>query len=212
MKLFLDTGDIEEIKAGYDLGIIDGVTVNPLMLNKKWGGKTKTFINEFSKFKKSDPLIVSLSSSDPEDMLREAEELKSYYNNIIIKLCMIEEDLHVLKDLKKKDIKTHISLIFSLNQAFIAAKSGASLISPFLGRSDDMGGDGAILLEDIIKMIEQYEFKTEVMAASLRNPRHAAQAIMMGTPIITLPLKVIKKMLYHPATEAGEKEFKNALK
>jgi len=212
MKLFLDTGDIEEIKAGYDLGIIDGVTVNPLMLSKQWGGKTKSFINEFSKFKKSDPLIVSLSSSDPENMLMEAEELKNYYNNIIIKLCMIEEHLHVLNDLKKKNIQTHISLIFSLNQAFIAAKSGASLISPFLGRSDDMGGDGAILLEDIIKMIDQYKFKTEVMAASLRNPRHAAQAIMLGAPVITLPLKVIKKMLHHPATEVGEEEFKNALK
>jgi len=212
MKLFLDTGDIEEIKVGYDMGIIDGVTVNPLMLSKQWGGDTKNFINEFSKFKKSDPLIVSLSSSDTEDMLKEAEELKNSYNNVIIKLYMIEEHIRLLKDFKKRNIETHISLIFSLNQAFIAAKSGASLVSPFLGRSDDIGGDGAILLKDIIKMIEQYGFKTEVMAASLRNPRHASQAIMLGTPIITLPLGVIKKMLYHPGTEVGENEFKRALK
>ena len=145
-------------------------------------------------------------------MIKEAEELKKSYDNVIVKLYMIEEHLRIVSKLEEKDIRTHISLIFSVNQAFIAAKTGVSLLSPFLGRSDDMAGNGAILLRDILKMIEQYQFNTKVMAASLRSPYNAAQAILLGTPIITLPLSVVKKMLYHPATEVGVEEFKNAHK
>ena len=209
MKLFLDSGDIEEIKSAYTWGGLDGVTSNPKLIAKNCPGGNKEFLHELKKMGKKHPVIITLSTHEQEEMLQEARELAELYPEIIIKLYMTEHDLELMQDLKAAGIRVHVSLIYSLNQAFLAAKAGADVISPFVGRSDDFGGDGIGLLEDVIHMVERYSFSSSVMAASLRTPFHVSEAIRLGSDIITLPYSILLKMFRHPATNEGIADFKS---
>jgi len=207
MKLFLDSGDIQEIRAAYAWGGLDGVTSNPKLITKNCEGGNEEFLKELKGLGKNHPVIITLSSNEKENMLEEAARLSSLYPNIIIKLYMTEQDLTIMQEFKARGIKTHISLIYSLNQAFLAAKAGADVISPFIGRSDDFGGNGIELLGDVIDMVKNYGFDSSVMAASLRTPFHVSEALRLGSDIITLPYAILSKMFLHPATKEGIQDF-----
>jgi transaldolase len=212
MKLFLDSGDLEEIKKAYRYGVIDGVTSNPKLIKANWKGGNREFLDALIKLGRKDPVIVTLDSHDPDRMIKEAQEIADLYPNVVIKLYMTKHDLMMVRELRKKDIAAHVALIYSVNQAFLAAKAGASIISPFLGRADDFGCDGIQHLKDVIDMVTQYGFDTEVMAASIRHPYHVRAALLCGTPIVTLPISVLDKMFLHPATAEGVNDFMNASK
>jgi len=207
MKLFLDSGDIKEIKSAYAWGGLDGITSNPKLINQNWKGGNREFLSELKNFGKNYPVIITLSSHESEKMIEESKQLLDIYPEIIIKLYMTEKDLELVQEFKRMGIKTHISLIYSLNQAFLAAKAGADVISPFVGRTDDFGGDGISLLRDVIEMVKRYNFNCNVMAASLRTPFHVREAIKLGSDIITLPYLVLCKMFLHPATYEGIEDF-----
>jgi transaldolase len=210
MKLFLDSGDIEEIKKAYGLGVIDGVTSNPKLIAANWNGNNGEFLDALDKLGRKDPVIVTLSSHERDSMIREAQELCALHPKTVIKLYMTEQHLSLIGELKGRGIPCHVSLVYSVNQAFLAAKAGAAIISPFLGRADDFGDDGVRLLTETIDMIRGYGFDTEVMAASIRHPHHAREAIRCGAPIITMPFAVLEKMYRHPATEEGVRGFLDA--
>ena len=210
MKLFLDSGDIEEIKKAYGLGVIDGVTSNPKLIAENWNGNNRGFLAALEKLGRKDPVIVTLSSHEHDSMITEAQELFTRHPNIVIKLFMTSEDLSIIGELKGHGIPCHVSLIYSVNQAFLAAKAGAAIISPFLGRADDFGDDGVRLLAETIDMIRGYGFDTEVMAASIRHTYHAREAIRCGAGIITMPFSVLERMYRHPATEDGVRGFLDA--
>jgi transaldolase len=210
MKLFLDSGDIDEIKEAFSWGGLDGVTSNPKLIASNWNGDNLAFLKALSILQRQQPVIVTLSSHERKEMKKEAREIHKVYPNVIVKLYMTREDLEFMQELKELDIKVHISLIYSVNQAFLAAKAGADVISPFMGRTDDFGGDSAALLDQIVGMIHNYGFGSEVMAASIRTPFHATAALLSGADIITLPFSVLMKMFCHPATEAGIADFAKA--
>ena len=210
MKLFLDSGDVEEIKKAYALGVLDGVTSNPTLIKANWKGGNREFLAAIAALGRKDPVIVTLENHDPDKMVKEAREIASSYPQVIIKLYMTKDDISIIGELKKHDISCHVSLVYSVNQAFLAAKAGAAIISPFIGRADDFGCDGLQDLKDIMRMIYQYGFDTEVMAASIRHPYHVREAVLCGTPIITLPFAVLEKMFRHPATDEGVRGFLKA--
>jgi transaldolase len=207
MKLFLDSGDLDEIQEAYRWGVIDGITSNPKLIQANWKGGNREFLKAIGKLGRKDTVIVTLESHDPDRLVREAKEIAAVYPDVVIKLYMTKDDLAIIKELKKCNIAAHVSLIYSVNQAFLAAKAGAAIVSPFIGRADDFGCDGIQHLKDILRMVTQYGFDTEVMAASIRHPYHVREAILCGTPIVTLPFPVLEKMFHHPATDVGVKDF-----
>ncbi len=206
MKIFIDTADINEIREANKIGIIDGVTTNPSLVAKtgrKFEEVVQDIINEVD-----GPISVEVISTDSEGMIAEAEKLAKIHKNITIKIPMTAEGLKAVKILsKKKGIKTNVTLVFSPIQALLAAKAGATFVSPFVGRLDDISQDGFELVEQIVEIYNNYDFPTEVIAASIRNPVHVIRAALCGCHIATIPFSTIMQLIKHPLTDAGIKKF-----
>ncbi len=205
MQIFIDTANIEEIKAASDLGIIAGVTTNPSLIALE-GRDFHQVIKEITAIVDG-PISAEVVSTEAQAMLAEAVELAAIHPNIVIKIPMTGEGLKAVKVLTAKGIKTNVTLVFSPNQALLAALAGATYVSPFVGRLDDIGHDGMQVVADIIPIFAQHGFKTQIIAASIRHPLHAFRAALLGADIATIPYKVILQMLKHPLTDAGLAKF-----
>ncbi|MCF7861957.1 fructose-6-phosphate aldolase [Candidatus Woesearchaeota archaeon] len=205
MKIFLDTANIEDIKKANSWGIIDGVTTNPSLIAKE-GKDFKEVVEEICSIVDG-PISAEVISEDAEGMIKEARELVKIHKNIVIKIPMTSEGIKAVKTLTAEDIKTNVTLIFSANQALLAAKAGASYVSPFVGRLDDQGEDGMQLIEEIMQIFSMYDVATEVIVASIRSPLHAKLSAMLGADISTIPMSVLQKMFNHTQTDLGIKKF-----
>ena len=205
MKIFIDTAIISEIKEVNELGIIDGVTTNPTLIARS-GRKFEEVIKEITEIIDG-PISAEVISLEAEGMVEEALELVKIHDNIVIKIPMTSEGLKAVKVLTSKGIKTNVTLIFSTNQALLAAKAGATYVSPFLGRVDDTSFYGMDLIEDMMQIFEIYGIKTEVIAASVRHPLHVLEAAKAGADIATIPYKVLQQMIKHPLTDLGVQSF-----
>lgn len=205
MKFFIDTANIDEIKRANELGMVDGVTTNPSLVSKE-GREFKGLIREICAIVDG-PVSAEVVSADAEGMIGEAKELAGLAKNIVVKIPMIEEGLKAVKILAQEGIQTNVTLCFSPVQALMAAKAGASYISPFVGRLDDISHTGMELVEQIITIYDNYGFETEVIVASIRNPLHVVDAAIMGADIATIPYKVITQLIRHPLTEIGLDKF-----
>jgi transaldolase len=205
MKIFIDSGDIAEIKEAQSMGVIDGVTTNPSLLSKA-GKPTRVVIAEICEVVDG-PISAEVVAIDKDGILREGRELAKIHKNVVVKVPLIEEGLKAVRIFAQEGIRTNVTLCFSAAQALLAAKAGASYISPFVGRIDDTAGDGMDLIAQICTIYKNYDFKTEVLTASVRHPVHFVQAAMIGAHVATLPLKVIKQLTKHPLTDIGLKQF-----
>jgi transaldolase len=205
MKIFIDSGDIGEIREAQSMGVIDGVTTNPSLLAK--GGKpTKAAIAQICEIVDG-PISAEVIATDKDGILREGRELASIHRNVVVKVPLIEEGLKAVRIFAQEGTRTNVTLCFSASQALLAAKAGATYVSPFVGRIDDIAGDGMDLIEQIVTIYKNYGFPTEVLTASVRHPVHFVQAAMIGAHVATLPLKVIKQLLKHPLTDIGLAQF-----
>ena len=205
MKIFLDTANIDEIKEGASWGIVDGVTTNPSLIARE-GRDFKEVVKEICEIVEG-PISAEVISEDSEGMIAEAKELVKIHKNIVIKIPMTVEGLKAVSVLSKENIKTNVTLIFSANQALLAAKAGASYVSPFLGRVDDIGSEGMELVRSIVEIFDIYGFDTQVIAASVRHPLHVTDAALAGSHIATIPMKVLQQMVKHPLTDKGIESF-----
>lgn len=205
MKFFIDTANVDQIKRAKDLGVLDGVTTNPTLVSKE-NKDFKTLIKEISNITNK-PVSVEVISTDTDGMVTEARKLAKIAPNFVIKIPITENGLKAVNILSKEEIQTNVTLIFSVNQALLAAKTGATYVSPFIGRLDDTGHEGMQIIRDIIQIFKNYEFKTQVIVASIRNPIHVIEAAKAGAHIATLPPEVISKMIGHPLTDIGIKRF-----
>ena len=205
MKLFIDTANIDEIKEVSSWGVLSGVTTNPSLIAKE-GRDFKTVVKEITDIVDG-PISAEVVSEDHEGMLVEARDLVKIHKNIIIKVPMTKEGLKAVTILNKEGIKTNVTLIFSANQALLAARSGASFVSPFLGRVDDIGSEGIDLVADIADIFSIFGIETEIISASIRHPIHVLQSAKAGADIATIPYKVFNQMLKHPLTDSGIKQF-----
>ena len=205
MRLFIDTANIEEIKEANELGVICGVTTNPSLIAKE-GRDFIEVVKEISTIVDG-PISAEVISLDHKGMVEEADKLSKIHKNIVIKLPMTLEGLKATKILSQKGIKTNVTLIFSATQALLAARAGATYVSPFVGRLDDIGQDGLSLIEEIVDIFNVNAIETEIIVASVRNPIHVAQAARMGADIATVPYKVITQMTKHPLTDKGIENF-----
>ena len=205
MKIFIDTANIEEIREANDWGVIDGVTTNPSLVAKE-GREFRELIQEIINIVDG-PISVEAISTNAEGMVKEAVELSEWSQNVVVKIPMIPEGLKAVKVLSAKEIKTNVTLTFSVNQALLAAKAGASYVSPFIGRLDDIGHEGMQIVRDIVEVLNIYNFKTEVIVASIRHPLHVIDAAKTGAHVATVPFNVIEKMFKHPLTDIGLERF-----
>ena len=205
MKIFIDSGDIAEIKEAQSMGVIDGVTTNPSLLSKA-GKPTKVAIAEICEVVDG-PISAEVVAVDKDGILREGRELAKIHKNVVVKVPLIDEGLKAVRVFAAEGIKTNVTLCFSASQALLAAKAGATYISPFVGRVDDISGDGMDLIGQICTIYKNYDFATEVLTASVRHPVHFVQAALIGAHVATLPLKVIKQLTRHPLTDLGLKQF-----
>lgn len=205
MKLFVDTANTEEIRKANDLGVICGVTTNPSLIARE-GLEFKSVITEITSIVDG-PISAEVISLEAPKMVEEAVELSKIHKNIVIKLPMTEEGLKATKQLTEKGIHTNVTLIFSAAQALLAAKAGATYVSPFIGRLDDIGMDGMALVKDIADIFKLHDIKTEIIAASIRGPLHVVEAAKAGAHIATVPYKVIVQMTKHPLTDNGIERF-----
>lgn len=205
MKIFIDSGDIAEIKEAQAMGAIDGVTTNPSLLAKA-GKPTRQVIAEICEIVDG-PISAEVVGTTRDDILREGRELAKIHKNVVVKVPLIEEGLKATKIFTEEGIRTNVTLCFSASQALLAAKAGATYISPFVGRIDDTSGDGMDLIQQIVTIYRNYGFKTQVLTASVRHPVHFVQAAMIGADVATLPLKVIKQLVKHPLTDLGLAQF-----
>ncbi|SNS63477.1 transaldolase [Anaerovirgula multivorans] len=214
MKLFIDTANIDEIKEIASWGILEGVTTNPSLIAKE-GRVFKEVIKEITEIVDG-PISAEVVSLKAEEMVQEAEELVKIHENIVIKVPMTDEGLKAVKIFSSKGIKTNVTLVFSSNQALMAAKAGATFVSPFLGRLDDIGHRGIDLVKEIVEIFDFYSIETEVIAASIRHSMHVVEAAKVGSHIATIPYGVFKQMLKHPLTDSGIerflKDWENAVK
>lgn len=206
MKLFLDTADIDEIRQAARWGILDGVTTNP-SLYAKVGGSYDEILAEVCRITPG-PVSAEVIADDVEGMLREGRHFAKIAPNIVVKVAMSENGLEAISRFADEGIKTNCTLIFSANQGLLAAKAGASLLSPFVGRLDDINQDGMTCVRELVEIVEIHEMAAEVLAASIRNPLHVTQAALAGSHIATVPFKIIQMMVHHPLTDAGILRFK----
>ena len=204
MKFFLDTGNVEEIRAATELGILDGVTTNPTLMAKE-GKPFRDALLEMCELVE----IVNgeVVATEAERMIVEGREIAALHPNIVVKLPMLPESFKVMKVLHAEGIRTNVTLVFSAAQALLAAKAGAYFVSPFLGRVDDIANDGMQVLRDILEVYRPYNFQTQVLAASLRHPMHAVEAAKLGAHIATMPFKVFQQLFKHPLTDRGLQGF-----
>jgi len=205
MKFYIDTANVEEIREAYEMGILSGVTTNPSLVAKEGRNFIET-LKEIADIVDA-PISAEVVSTQAQEMVAEAEPLAAMSKNIVIKIPMSGEGLKAVKMLSKKKIRTNVTLIFSANQALMAARAGASYVSPFIGRLDDIGYDGLQLIRDIAEIFELHRIETEIIAASIRHPIHVTEAARAGAHIATIPYHVIRQMLHHPLTEQGIARF-----
>ena len=205
MKIFIDTANLEQIEEVDSWGILDGVTTNPSLAAKE-KGDFKTLVRKICETV-GGPVSVEAMSTKAEEIYKEGKELAKIHTNIVIKVPMTEEGLKATRMLTKDGIKVNMTLIFSANQALLAAKAGASYVSPFIGRLDDIGQDGMDLVAEIMDIFDNYDLGTEIIVASVRHPIHVTQAARMGADIATIPYDVLKKMFKHPLTDIGIERF-----
>jgi transaldolase len=206
MKLFLDTADIEEIRTAARWGVLDGVTTNP-SLYAKVGGSYEEILQEICRITPG-PVSAEVISDDVDGMLKEGRAFAKLAPNIVVKVAMSENGLEAISRFADEGIKTNCTLIFSANQGLLAAKAGASLLSPFVGRLDDINQDGMEVIRELVGIVEMHDLDTEVLAASIRHPRHITDAALAGCHIATLPFKVLQQMVHHPLTDKGIVTFK----
>jgi len=205
MKIFLDTANLEAIKLYNDMGLVDGITTNPSLLSKAKGNPAE-IMHEIVRVVKG-PVSLEVIATKTEEILEEAHNLKKYGQNVIVKIPMIPDGMKAVKKLKQEGIETNVTLVFSASQAILAAKAGASYVSPFIGRLDDIGNEGMIIIKDIVQIFRNYEFRTQVLVASIRHPVHVIEAGKVGADVVTLPPDLLGKMLMHPLTERGLAAF-----
>lgn len=205
MKFFIDTANVSQIKEAEAMGILDGVTTNPSLIAKE-NGDFKEILTEITKIVDG-PISGEVVALDYDGMMKEAEELASIHENIIVKIPLIKEGIKAVKSLTSKGIKTNVTLCFSPAQAILAAKAGATYISPFVGRLDDISHVGMDLVEQIAQIYTNYGYETEIIVASIRNPLHIIEAGLIGADIVTVPFNVIEQLFKHPLTDIGIEKF-----
>ena len=206
MKFFIDTANLQEIREAAAFGIADGVTTNPSLIAKEGDVDFKQHIAAICEIVQG-PVSAEVTSTDTEGMLREGREYARIAPNVVIKCPLTREGLKATRQLADDGTKVNVTLCFSAAQAIMAAKAGAAFISPFLGRLDDVGENGLVLLQDIVDIYRNYDWKTEVLAASIRHPIHVIEAARMGADIATMPFKVIDQLFNHPLTDKGQAQF-----
>lgn len=206
MKFFIDTANVDEIKEANELGVIVGVTTNPSLIAKE-GRDFIEVVKEITTIVDG-PISAEVISEDHEGMIKEARKLAKIHKNIVIKIPMTAEGLKAVNVLSKEGIKTNVTLVFSATQALLAARAGASYVSPFVGRLDDISTDGMSLISQIVQIFKNYGIKTEIIVASVRTPMHVLEAAKLGADIATVPYKVIMQMVKHPLTDIGIERFK----
>lgn len=205
MKIFLDTANLDAIRKFNDMGLLDGITTNPSLLSKE-GGNPKDVMEEIAKIIKGD-VSLEVVSTNYSGMIEEGKRLREYGKNVVVKVPMTPDGLKACKSFSSQGIPVNVTLVFSPNQALLAAKSGAKYVSPFIGRLDDIGQDGMSLIQDIRKIFDNYKFGTEILVASIRHPMHVVEAAKIGANVVTLPPAVLDKMLQHPLTDIGLENF-----
>lgn len=205
MKIFLDTANVESIEKYDELGVVDGITTNPTLLSKEKGNPIKTMkkIVEIVK----GPVSLEVVATNFDKMMEESLKLAKYGENVVVKIPMTMDGLKVVHALTKKGIKTNVTLIFSANQALLAAKAGATYVSPFIGRLDDIGTEGLNLVSEIVQIFASYDISTQLLVASVRHPLHVIEAAKMGADVVTLPPDILDKMIRHPLTDKGLDSF-----
>lgn len=209
MKFFIDTANLNEIKEANNLGILDGVTTNPSLMAKEGITGAENILNHYVEICNivDGPVSAEVIATDYEGMIKEGEELAKLHKNIVVKIPMIPEGIKAIKYFTSKGIKTNCTLIFSAGQALLAAKAGATYISPFLGRLDDISYDGLELIAQIRRIYDNYMFNTEILAASVRHPMHIIHCAEIGADVMTAPLKAIQALANHPLTDKGLEQF-----
>ena len=205
MKLFLDTASIDEIKAINDIGVLDGVTTNPTLVAKE-KSDFRGILKEICAMVRG-PVSAEVVATDYDGMIKEGSELAKLADNLVVKVPLLKDGVKAVGKLTSLGIKTNVTLIFSPLQALLAAKAGASYVSPFVGRLDDVSHEGLQLVEEIITIFDQYEYKTQVLVASVRHPLHLVDAAMLGADVATMPFKVFEQIFRHPLTDVGLKTF-----
>ena len=205
MKIFLDTANVESIQKYIDLGIVDGITTNPTLLFKE----NNDPIEAMKKIVKlvDGPVSLEVVATGFDEMMEESLKLAKYGDNVVVKVPMTSEGLKTVHALTKKNIKTNVTLIFSANQALLASKAGATYISPFIGRLDDIGHDGLTLISDIVQIFASYDISTQVLVASVRHPIHVIESAKLGADVVTLPPEILQKMMHHSLTDKGLDAF-----
>src|ERR1700760_1999295 len=205
MKIFIDSGNTDEIREAHDMGLIDGVTTNPTLASKS-GKVFKDLIMEITTLIDG-PISAEVVSTKAEEMIPEGEDIASWHKNIVVKVPLIPEGLKAVKHFSAKGIKTNVTLCFTGSQALLAAKAGATYISPFVGRLDDISTEGMQVIRDIRLIYDNYGYETQILTASARSPMHFLEAAKIGSDVITAPFAVLKQLLHHPLTDSGLKKF-----
>ena len=205
MKIFLDTANLDEIRKYNDMGLLDGITTNPSLLAKE-GGDPHDAMEEITRIIKGD-VSLEVVSTDYDGMIKEGKKLREYGDHVVVKCPMTGEGLRACKSLTEEGIPVNVTLVFSSNQALLAAKSGAKYVSPFIGRLDDIGQNGMTLIKEIKEIFSNYTFDTQILVASVRHPLHVIDAAKIGADVVTLPPGVLDKMLQHPLTKIGLDNF-----
>jgi transaldolase len=205
MRIFLDTANIESIKKYNDMGVLDGITTNPTLLSKEQGSPEEIMKTIVDMVK--GPVSLEVIGTDARQMIEEAHLLKKYGQNVVVKIPMIPEGLKALRTLSGEGYSTNVTLVFSANQALLAAKAGATYVSPFIGRLDDIGHNGMAIVKSIVSIFRNYQLNTQVLVASIRHPDHVVQAAEIGADVVTLPPDILGKMMKHPLTEKGLEAF-----
>lgn len=205
MKIFIDSANLAQIRTANEWGIIDGVTTNPSLISQEKGDFNK-IIEEILGIIDG-PVSVEVISIDAEGMVREALEFSQWAENVVIKIPITPEGLKAVRKLQDQDVKTNATLVFSANQALLAAKAGATYVSPFIGRLDDAGQDGMQVVREILSIFRNYQFGTEVIVASIRHPLHITESAIAGAQVATVPYNILEKMFLHPLTDTGLEKF-----
>ena len=206
MKFFVDTASLDEIREAHDMGVLDGVTTNPSLVKKEGNVDFHKRVFEICEVVDGD-VSAEVTATDFDGMMEEAHTLANIHENVVVKIPLIKEGIKALKALSDEGIRTNCTLCFSPTQALIAAKAGASYISPFIGRIDDISSNGMQLIEEVIQIYDNYGFETEVLAASIRHPMHVKEAALAGADVATMPFQTMTKLLDHPLTDRGLERF-----
>jgi len=205
MKIFLDSANLPSIKKYNDMGLVDGITTNPTLLAKE-NEDPSDLMREIVRIVRG-PVSLEVVGTKTEEMVEEAHRLMKYGQNVVVKIPMISDGLRAIRQLTLDGIPTNVTLVFSANQAILAAKAGASYVSPFIGRLDDTGHDGMSVIREIVQIFRNYDFSTEVLVASIRHPLHVIEAGKIGAEVVTLPPDILAKMIMHPLTDKGLAAF-----